>query len=270
MENTISAASNPSLANQLLAQATAEPEQSEIKAELSTPSEILVDLPGGYVTADGEVIRTAEVRELTGRDEEAIARSANVAKALNIILTKGVVKVGNLEATERLLDSLLTGDRDALMLGIYRATFGNTAAIGGFCPTCTEVKEVIVDVREDISNKVLLDPVNDRVFPVKGKKGEYIVTLPTGLTQKEIISNSDKNTAELSTILLQSCVLEINGKSVLSKEQVRNLGVADRQTLNEEIAERNPGPQFDDVKVTCPECDGEVVVPINLGTLFRF
>lgn len=270
MENTISAASNPGLANQLLAQATAEPEQKVEAAKINTPSEVLVDLPGGYVTADGEVIRTAEVRELTGRDEEAIARSTNVAKALNIILTKGVVKVGNQEANERTLDNLLSGDRDALMIGIYRATFGETATVGGFCPECTEVKEVIVNVLEDIKFKTLLDPINDRVFPVQGKSVEYIVTLPTGTAQKELLSNMDKNVAELSTILLQNCVLEINGKAVLSKEQIRNLGLTDRKKINEAIAERNPGPQFEDIKVTCPECDGEVVVPINLGTLFRF
>lgn len=270
MENTISAASNPGLANQLLAQATAEPEQKVEAAKINTPSEVLVDLPGGYVTADGEVIRTAEVRELTGRDEEAIARSTNVAKALNIILTKGVVKVGDQDANERTLDNLLAGDRDALMIGIYRATFGETSTVGGFCPSCSEVKEVIVNVLEDIKFKTLLDPINDRVFPVQGKSVEYIVTLPTGTAQKEILSNMDKNVAELSTILLQNCVLEINGKAVLSKEQVRNLGLTDRKKINEAIADRNPGPQFEDIKVTCPECDGEVVVPINLGTLFRF
>lgn len=270
MENTISAASNPGLANQLLSQATAEPEQKVEAAKINTPSEVLVDLPGGYVTADGEVIRTAEVRELTGRDEEAIARSTNVAKALNIILTKGVVKVGDQSADERTLDRLLAGDRDALMIGIYRATFGDTATVGGFCPSCGEVKEVIVDVLGDIKFKTLLDPINDRVFPVQGKSVEYIVTLPTGTTQKELLSNMDKNVAELSTILLQNCVLEINGKAVLSKEQIRNLGLTDRKKINEAIADRNPGPQFEDIKVTCPECDGEVVVPINLGTLFRF
>lgn len=156
------------------------------------------------------------------------------------------------------------------MIGIYRATFGETATVGGFCPECTEVKEVIVNVLEDIKFKTLLDPINDRVFPVQGKSVEYIVTLPTGTAQKELLSNMDKNVAELSTILLQNCVLEINGKAVLSKEQIRNLGLTDRKKINEAIAERNPGPQFEDIKVTCPECDGEVVVPINLGTLFRF
>jgi hypothetical protein len=74
----------------------------------------------------------------------------------------------------------------------------------------------------------------------------------------------------LDSILLEYCVVEINGKSVLGKSQVQAIGLADRRLILEEVISRNPGPQFDDVKITCPDCGGEVVVPINLGTLFRF
>ena len=51
--------------------------------------------------------------------------------------------------------------------------------------------------------------------------------------------------------------------------QVQNLGIADRKLILQEINNRVPGPLFDDITVTCPDCESEVTVSINLGNLFR-
>ena len=70
-------------------------------------------------------------------------------------------------------------------------------------------------------------------------------------------------------MLLEGTVVQIDGNPVLSKIQVQNLGIVDRRTLVEEIDKRVSGPQFDDLKITCPDCESEVTVPINLGALFQ-
>ena len=117
---------------------------------------------------------------------------------------------------------------------------------------------------------MLSDKVNDRYFTVKGKKNNYTVQLPTGKTHREMIKNSEKSSAELTTIMLEGTVTEINGAPVLSKSQVQNLGIQDRKIIIDEINKRLPGPQFDDVTVTDPDTGKEVSVPVNFGTLFRF
>ena len=259
MTQTISASANPAMANNLINQAMAEtPVQKEVN--IIPPSDTAVTLPGGFINAAGEVITDAEVRELTGSDEEAIARATNIGKAI----------VGNQRADERLLDELLSGDRDMLLLAIFKATFGNTAEHSVFCVGCGDIKKVEIDIDEDIKVKTLADPINDRVFTVQGKKNTFTVQLPTGITQKEMIINSDKSAAELSTIMLENTVLKIDNSPVLSKLQVQNLGLVDRRKINEAINKRLTGPQFDDVKVICPDCEGEVSVPVNFGTLFQF
>lgn len=269
MTQTISAAVNPAMANNLINQAMAEtPVQKEVN--IIPPSDTAVTLPGGFINAAGEVITDAEVRELTGSDEEAIARATNIGKAILVILQRGVVRVGNQRADERLLDELLSGDRDMLLLAIFKATFGNTAEHSVFCVGCGDIKKVEIDIDEDIKVKTLADPINDRVFTVQGKKNTFTVQLPTGITQKEMIINSDKSAAELSTIMLENTVLKIDNSPVLSKLQVQNLGLVDRRKINEAINKRLTGPQFDDVKVICPDCEGEVSVPVNFGTLFQF
>ena len=86
MTNTINAAANPALANDLLNKALTETPQ-EKAPQIVPPSDTSVDLPGGYINAAGEVIRGAEVRELNGRDEEAISRASTLGKALMTILS---------------------------------------------------------------------------------------------------------------------------------------------------------------------------------------
>ena len=269
MTNTISAAENPALANDLLQQATQEDNLPEIDPTIQPPLDNTVELPGGYITPTGEVIRTAEVRELNGMDEEAIAKASSIGKAFLTMLQRGVVKIGDIKVTEKVLDSMLAGDRDALLLGILKTTFGSTSELAIFCQGCGEAKSVEVDVNTDIKTRVLTDPINDRMFTVKCKVGEVVVQLPTGITQKEMINNSEKSIPELNTMLLENTVTKINGSPVYSKMQVQNLGIADRKLILKEINDRVPGPLFDDITVTCPDCESEVTVSINLGNLFQ-
>jgi hypothetical protein len=268
VNNSIKASDNPQLANNVLNKI--QNEQAPVqKAKVQSPSDTSVTLPGGYVTPAGEVINVAEVRELTGRDEELFTKANSVGKMFSIILSRGVVSVGDLAASEQLLDEMLAGDRDALMLGIYKATFGDTATIPGYCKGCSDFKTIEINIDEDIEMRTLADPINDRGFTYQGKR-EYGVMLPTGSIQKELRSNSDRTLAELTTVLLEKTVLSIDGSPSLGKFQVQSIGLVDRKGLAEEISKKSPGPVFDDIVVQCTDCDGEVVAPISLGTLFRF
>ena len=269
MTKTISAAANPALANKTVQEVMAE-KPKEVEIRITPPSDTAVNLPGGYITSTGEVYSEAEVRELNGKDEEEISKATTLGKALLTILKRGTVRIGNESVTDTMLDNLLSGDRDMLLLGIFKATFGNIAHLGGYCGSCAETKEVDVEIDKDIKIKVLTDPINDRTFTVKGKSLDYTVQLPTGITQRELMLSADKTIAELNTILLEQTVVKIGEAPVVSKIQVQNIGLTDRRKLVDEINKRVCGPQFEDLVLDCPDCEGEVQVPISLGTLFRF
>jgi hypothetical protein len=255
--------------NDLVQKILAEPVKEVAKADILSPSDNLVTLPAGLVTDSGEVIQAAEVRELNGRDEEFIAKASSIVRAFSTILNRAVVNIGGKPVSEEQLDGMLIGDRDALLLGIFKATFGKTAELSVYCTGCQDVKAVEVDVDRDIQTKILVNPLDDRIFTVKGKTKEYLVGLPDGATQREMALATDKNNAELTTMMLERCIREIDGEPVISKLQVQAMSVLDRRTVGEEIAQRSPGPQFEDVTIICPDCESEVVVPISLGTLFR-
>ena len=232
------------------------------------PSDGEVRLPGGVIAPTGEVIRTAEVRELTGADEEAIAKSGSRAKSLQVLLQRGLVKIGSKEATKDDLDVLLSGDRDAILIGIRCVTFGDELPAAVKCPNCTEVQDVIISLSKDVPVKELENPIEDRTWMVTTSKGAVAVTLPNGNTQRKLLDNSDKTSSELNTLLLSGCVLSINGSPSMGAPTALSLGMADRTTIINEILSKNPGPRLGEVKKACKACGEDISIPLSLFDLF--
>lgn len=231
------------------------------------PSDTTVDLPGGYVF-NGELIKTAEVRELNGADEEAIAKAGGRSRALNILLQRGLVKLGSKEATKEDLDNLLSGDRDAIIVGIRRVTFGDGLDLVMRCYHCSEEQQTAISLTDDIPTRTLESEL-DRAWTMQTKSGPVDVALPTGVVQKKLMENADKSSAEINTLLLAGCVLSVNGVPSMGAHTALSLGMVDRTKIVDEILDRNPGPRLGEVKKACKACGELVEVPLSLLDLFR-
>jgi hypothetical protein len=275
METVVSASNNPELANKFAAEAmqlsSQEVAVAKPKVKVTAPPAGDVTLAGGYYNSfTGDLICDAVVRELTGADEEAVAKVSDVGRGLMTILQRATVSIGENQATTDILDSLLAGDRELLLLEIRKITFGNEVELYGVCPDCGEQDQLFtVDLTSDIKITKLSDPILDRNFDVECKVGTVRVTLPDGKTQKKVVQATDKTSAELDTMLLKDCVESINGTPVFDVKQVLSLGVTDRRKILSEIADRNPGPDLSQVKKVCPSCSQEVTIPLSLVDLFR-
>jgi hypothetical protein len=243
-------------------------EEPDLKVETQAPSGPEVILPGGFLN-NGQLITTAEVRELNGLDEEAISKTTTTGKALNLLLQRGLVKLGDKEVTSEDLDGLLSGDRDAILLGIRRVTFGETVDYSITCGNCASSQDVIVNLTTDVPVKKLTDPIADRTWQVKTKKGYVQVSLPTGITQKKLFENVDKSSAEINTMLLAGCVMSVNGEPSMGASTVLNLGIADRAKIIDEVLTRNPGPRLGEVNKVCQACGEKITFPLSLVDLFR-
>lgn len=253
------------LVNQYAKKAMEEP---AVEVKTKAPSGPEVTLPGGFIDGD-ELVKTVEVRELTGVDEEAIAKAATTGKALNVLLQRGLIKIGSRDVRKEDFDMLLSGDRDAILIGVRRITFGDTLELGINCLSCGEGQDVSIHLDEDIPVKTLEDPIADRTWSVETKKGHAVVSLPTGITQKKLLENSDKTTAEINTLLLSGCVMSVNGMPSMGASTVLNLGMADRSKIIDQILEKNPGPRLGEVKKTCKACGEDIALPLSLVDLFR-
>lgn len=243
-----------------------EPEQS---ITTRAPSDSEVKLPGGYLLPNGELVTKAEVRELNGADEEAISKAGSTAKSLNVLLQRGLVKLGDSEATKEDLDALLSGDRDTILLGIRRATFGSKAEFNIRCSFCSQEQTADVDLNTDVPVKSLEDPIADRVWEVNTKHGVVKVALPNGITQKKLMDNLDKTSSEVNTLLLAGCIISIDGSPSIGASTALSLGMSDRTKLIEDIIERNPGPRLGEVKKVCKACGEDIPLPLSLLDLFR-
>lgn len=243
----------------------------EDKVEITTdvPPSNIVELPGGFILSDGKVAKFAEVRELNGADEEELAKATTPNRLLQVAFSRGLVSFEDIPAYSEDLDTMLSGDRDAVILGIRCATFGKDLVYSATCPKCLEEHEVTIDLIKDVKTRTLNDPVVDRTFTVATKNGEAVVTLPNGITNKKLLDADSKTTSELMTIVLSGCLVSINGTPSLGVQTALNLGILDRETIISEIYKRTPGPRLGEVKKACKACGNEIPLPLSLASLFR-
>lgn len=258
---------DPNLVAKLAAQVNAEqPTQArEVKTEAPKVSNI-VKLPGGLLTSSG-VVNEVEIRELTGADEEAIAKAADSGKALQTIIKRGLVSIGSETLSESLVDTLLSGDRDTVLLGIYKLTFGTEVMYEQPCTNCGTYIVGAVDLEKDVEVRELDSPY-DRTFTVETKSGTVTVSLPNGVTQRKLIDANTSSVAENVTLILSGCIQSINGEPAMPTTALA-LGIADRQKIISEIYTRTPGPRLGEVTKVCEACGAEHSVPLSLAALFR-
>ncbi|MFE5853212.1 hypothetical protein ACFQ61_08320 [Streptomyces sp. NPDC056500] len=254
-------------ATQALLQADRESEQPTI----DDPGETHVVLERG-ICREGTWYRDAEVRELTGADEEAIAAAgASSHKILSTLLLRGVRSIGNEPMTRQLADELLIGDREYLVMEIRRVTFGDILEFEGLpCPHCEELTDLSVPLVA--IPFVHLDDPEKTEFSVPLRKGRTaLVRLPNGADQAAVLAIRDGNGAKQDTEILNRCVLRIRNAdgSEVRRPPAIELTMSDRKTILKTLTDMQPGPRYGNFAYTHETCGQEVPLPINLAILFR-
>lgn len=235
--------------------------------EIAPPPDTRVKLTGGYITPSGEIVFEAEVRELTGRDEEALAKIKDVGRWLSAVLERGTVRIGTEDVTPDILDDLLAGDWETLLIAIRAVTFGNEYDTGVTCRTCGDDYEVTVDLTSDIP---IRNANPERFYTVHGKRNVYEVAMRTGAVQRKVLEQMESATvAELNTLVLFETITQIDGRPVIGKDQIRDMPMADRRTVLEEIGARQSGPDVQGVMVKCPACGAEQNLALSVAALFQ-
>lgn len=240
-----------------------------------------IDEPDGFVMLPmglknhpefGDV-STAEVRELTGLDEEKISRvvgSDNPWRVGTTLLECGVDRLGDKKPTRAMLDALPMGDRDYLLLHIRVMTYGETVTYDLKCPFCDREQSVDVNLKDDIPLREDADQNPIKVDLTKGRTAT--VWVPTGKDDEMILREQVKNSltsAETDTLLIAECVSEISDGVWLGRESALNLSVRDRAAILKAMTDGQPGPDFTQMMVQCVGCDDEYRLPISLPELFR-
>ena len=241
---------------------------------MATPPANVVELPGGYIDADGNLHTEARIREINGSDEEAMARelknpSVNVPRVVDLLLKRTVESIGTIEPVPaQVLGNMLTGDRAALMLAVRILTFGTDWEVPDFpCRLCGETFGTIVEL-DSIPIDKLDNPMVQEVEVELRNDRTVTLSLMTGEVQLEMVGDSSRTGPEEVTIAIDRCLRKINGLPVAGPNAQR-MSMADRRTVVNALAEAQPGPRMEEVVVTCTECGREANYTVSLVDLFR-
>jgi hypothetical protein len=261
----VSAAEDPEMANMIASQALS----SEQPVMADAPSG-QVELPGGWIDPQGNLHRLAVVNELTGLAEEKLARIdpvANLPLLLNTFVECALDNIGGHKPTPEMLKGLLVGDREALLLGIRIATYGETLEMHISCPACQAEEDLAIELREDVPVKTM-DTPEIRKYDVELRGGRIAVVQPATVGIQDEVWDVKKTAAEMKTATLERCILSIDGRPV-GHQEAQALGLGDRKTLLDFLEEIQPGPDYEGVRLPCQACGREFVVRLDLTDLFR-
>lgn len=234
-----------------------------------------LSLPRGLFV-NGMHKRDVVVRELTGADEEALAKTREPGEYFDLVIALGVEKIDDFDlssmpAAERAgyMRTLLIGERDQIFLAIVKATFGESKTLGFRCTACGEDQEIELLLSEDFKPK-LVDDVTSEIFTYTTSKGtEVEYRLANGEDQREALSRKGASTAEQNTIILSRCITKVNGGLVPDPiAYVRRLSIRDRQELLAGLITRQPTIDLG-VTTKCAVCGDDQTLALGWGDLFR-
>ena len=240
--------------------------------EIASPPDTMVVLPRG-LRHEGAWHTESVVRELTGADEEVLARQKNNEAIFTTVLALGVERIGKVTLSEMplsdrmgALSSLLVGEREQLFLRISIATYGDTRKITYTCPACLEAGEVPLTLSQDIKLPVMADPYTDYEYTTsKGRLVKF--RLATGADQEEAAVRP--TLAEQNTILLSECIISADGSPLVDPIGfARNLSMRDRQAILEVMTENQPNPDMG-LLLDCPKCGFNMSMEVAWGDIFR-
>ena len=231
-------------------------------------------LRGSLDLETGDWQTGATVREMTGEDEEELARlstdeALSYSDYTSALLKRAVVSIGNqsVSANPDLLDHLIIGDRDLLFLGVIKATYGNVRDFSITCGKCQKNNEVQVNLDTDFPVSLPKGDLTEQ-RKVTLKDGTIVkVKYLTGQDSARIAALSD-STAEQNTAIVAYSVVWDDDRSDDVKEQwARGLSLADRKQIITTVLEDQPGPTLEEVEAPCGHCGDKITMLLDWASL---
>lgn len=249
---------------------------STIEVNEDGESEVF-EMPAGYVDDNGTMHKTFTLREMTGRDEEAISKAdmkQNGAKLISTLLERCVLSIGSLtrkelgiEKWKEVIRSLLVGDQDYILIKLRELSMGGEIEVTHTCPYCKKSMKTFLDVSE----LEVLPFKGLRVIPFslpkgyRDKKGvvhrDGTMRLPTGFDREVLTPIAKKNVAQASTLMLTR-LCKFDDEVYVTDDVMRDLVTRDREYLQKLLQDNLFGVNLE-VGVTCAECGEEFKGNLN-------
>lgn len=242
---------------------------------------VQVKLPAGFEVRAGEVIRDCWIKPMTGRVRSILGERAaqdDPGRIYQTILGKCVLKLGEYEyekdVPKEILDKLLVGDRDFLLMKIREISLGKWLKADIKCSGCSSELELEFNIDDidvvEIGDNQEWNENGFRVFSIKGDGWEGEFRYPNGSHQTKISRMMSRKNRQQNPFLVQSkmealCMVSLDEKPISGKEAedfILDLPLPDVEVVDDIFVNKMPGPNFQ-FKDTCPDCDREILLGIS-------
>jgi hypothetical protein len=215
---------------------------------------------------------TVEFRGMTVREEDILTSQALIKKGtvINELIKACLIKK-DVDVT-----SLLSGDRNAIMIAIRASGYGQMYNPAYTCPKCENVTNVDIDLAELEIKRLELQPTipGENMFDFTLPRSGHTVTFRflTGADEEEIISQMTARkkrgiqSSNLISTRLKTSIVAINGnrdKTAIARFSESMLAL-DSSTLRQYIDDHEPGINMS-FEFTCENCEHyeEVAIPMD-------
>ena len=218
---------------------------------------------------------TVEIRAMTAREEDILTSKALIKKGTVIShLIRSCVIDKRINP-----DTLLAGDRNALMVALRVTGYGVDYKVEVDCPACGERSKHNFNLGELPVKRLEMDPIAigtnvfEATLPVT--KATVRFKLLTGADEQEIMTMSERRKKQgqraenLVTQRLKYSIVSANGITDKSKldMMVSNLPARDSLYLRKHIDNNEPGIEMK-AWMDCPACLEHSEVRLPLGAAF--
>lgn len=235
-----------------------------------TDEESVFEMLAGYKDKDGVTHKEFTLREMTGKDEEAIHKSdvkSNGSKVVSVLLSRCVTRIGTLTPKslgknkwEELIKSLFTGDQDYMLIQLRKMSIGEEIELNHVCPNkdCKAKLHTILDVDElevvPFSGERVIEFELPRGY--KDRKGVLHKTgtlrLPTGLDREVLTPLAKTNLAKAETVMLTR-LCKFDDGAYVDDDVMSSLSIRDREYLQKLLQEHFFGVKLE-TEITCDSC----------------
>ena len=238
-----------------------------------------VPLPSGGVCYDADHPlhgkTTVDIRAMTAREEDILTSKALIKKGTVIShLIKSCIIDKRVDP-----DSLLAGDRNALMVALRVTGYGTDYNVEIDCPACGERSKHTFNLGELPVKRLEMEPVAvgtnhfEAVLPITKAKVRF--KLLTGADEQEIMTAGERRKKQgqraenLVTQRLKYSIVSANGITDKTKldMMISNLPARDSLFLRKHIDKNEPGIEMK-AWMDCPACLEHSEVRLPLGAAF--
>lgn len=233
----------------------------------------------GYKDSDSVIHTEFTLREMTGKDEEAIHKSdikGNASKVVSVLLSRCMTSIGTItpksvgrQKWEEIVKGLYTGDQDYILMQLRKLSIGDDIELNHVCPNreCKAKLKTYLEVDEleviPFSGERSIEFELPRGY--KDKKNVLHKTgtmrLPTGVDREVLTPLAKTNLAKAETTMLTR-LCRFDDGAYVDDDVMSSLTIRDREYLQNLLQEHYFGVKLE-MEVTCDVCGESFMGTLN-------